>query len=183
MRGGNKGGKYMRLELLKSVVRSAMRTANRRLKQWQQSGINNPSFEDIKNRLMGSSFFGTNKKGESVLKMGGLDKRGLQELYNIQQSLKELGTPNQYEKKYRKLADQFANNDINIIGRAFERFRAIHGVRYEEYLEYVEKNGINENNMKHFDYVLKQLIMEEMDHEFTEQEVETFDQKTDFEKF
>lgn len=173
----------MRLELLKSVVRAGMRTANRRLKQWQQSGIDNPSFEDIKNRLMGSPFLGVNKKGESVLKMGGLDKRGLQELYNIQQSLKKLGTPNQYIKKYKKLADQFANGDINIIGRSFERFRAIHGVRYEQYLDYVEKNGINENNMKIFDYELKQLILEEMDHEFTEQEIESFDQKTDFEKF
>ena len=173
----------MRLELLKSVVRTGMRTANRRLKQWQQSGINNPSFEDIKNRLMGSPFFGTNKKGESVLKMGGLDKRGLQELYNIQQSLKKLGTPNQYVKKYRKLADQFANGDVNAIGRAFELFRAKHGQRYEEYLDYVAKRGINESNMKMLDYELKQLIMEEMDHEFTDQEVETFDQKTDFEKF
>ena len=173
----------MRLELLKSVVRAAMRTANRRLKQWQQSGINNTSFEDIKNRLMGSPFFGTNKKGESVLKMGGLDKRYLKELYNIQQSLKRLGTPKQYEKKYKKLADQFAKGDINIIGRSFERFRAIHGKNYEQYFDYVEKNGINENNMKYIDYELKRLIMEEMDHEFTEHEIETFDQKTDFEKF
>ena len=173
----------MRLELLKSVVRSGMRTANRRLKQWQQSGINNPSFEDIKNRLMGSPLLGINKKGESVLKMGGLDKRSLPELYNIQQSLENLGTPNQYKKRYRKLADQFANGDINIIGMSFERFRAKHGMRYEQYLEYVEKNGINENNMKYFDYVLKQLILEEINHEFTEQEIETFDQKTDFEKF
>ena len=173
----------MRLELLKSVVRAGMRTANRRLKQWQQSGINNTSFEDVKNRLMGSPFFGTNKKGESVLKMGGLDKRSLQELYNIQKSLKELGTPKQYEKKYRKLADQFAGGDINIIGRAFDLFRATHGKKYEQYIDYIEKNGINENNMKYLDYELKRLIMEEMDHEFTEQEIETFDQKTDFEKF
>ena len=173
----------MRLELLKSLVRVGMRTANRRLKQWQQSGINNPSFEDVKNRLMGSPYFGTNKKGESVLKMGGLDKRGLQELYNIQQSLKRLGTTKQYEKKYKKLADQLADGDINIIGRAFERFRAVHGKRYEEYLNYIEKNGINTNNMKHFDLEMQQLIMEEMGHEFTEQEIETFDQRTDFEKF
>ena len=173
----------MRLELLESVVRAGMRTANRRLEQWQQSGINNPSFEDVKNRIMGSPFFGTNKKGENVLKMGGLDKRSLQELYNIQQSLKKLGTPKQYEKKYKKLADQFAYGDINVIGRSFERFRAKHGKNYELYLEYIEKNGINENNMKYLDYELKQLILEEMDHEFTEQEIETFDQKTDFEKF
>lgn len=173
----------MRLELLKSVVRAGMRTANRRIQQWDQSGINNPSFEDVKNRLMSSPFFGTNKKGESVLKMGGLDERGLKELYNIQLSLKKLGTPNQYKKKYKKLADLLANGDINVISRAFERFRAIHGVRYKEYLDYVEKKGINENNMKNFDYVLKQLILEEIDHEFTEQEIETFDQKTDFEKF
>ena len=126
---------------------------------------------------------GTNKKGESVLKMGGLDKRSLKELYNIQQSLKRLGTPKQYEKKYKKLADQFAKGDINIIGRAFERFTAVHGKRYEEYLNYIEKNGINTNNPKHFDLEMQQLIMEEMDHEFTEQEIETFDQKTDFEKF
>ena len=173
----------MRLELLKSVVRSGMRTANRRLKQWQQSGINNTSFEDVKNRLIGSPFFGTNKKGESVLKIGGLNKRSLEELYNIQQSLKRLGTPKQYEKKYKKLADQFAKGDINIIGRAFERFTAVHGIRYEEYLNYIEKNGININNPKHFDLEMQQLIMEEMDHEFTELEIETFDQKTDFEKF
>ena len=173
----------MRLELLKSVVRAGMRTANRRLKQWQQSGIYNKSFEDVKRLLMGSPYLGTNKKGESVLKMGGLDKRGLQELYNIQKSLKELGTPNQYEKKYRKLAGQFAGGDINAVGRAFDRFRAIHGKNYEYYLSYVEKNGINENNMKYLDYELKRLIEEEMDHEFTDQEIKTFDQKTDFEKF
>ena len=183
MRGGNKGGKYMRLELLKSVVRAGMRTANRRLKQWQQSGINNPSFEDIKNRLMGSPFLGTNKKGESVLKIGGLDKRSLQELYNIQKSLKSLGTTNQYEKKYRKLADQFAGGDINAVGRAFDRFRATHGKYYEQYLSYIEKNGINENNKKYLDYELERLIQEEMEHEFTEQEIEIFDQRTDFEKF
>lgn len=173
----------MRLELLKSVVRSGMRTANRRLQQWQQSGINNTSFDDIKNRLMGSPFFGTNKKGENVLKMGGLDKRSLQELYNIQQSLKRLGTPKQYKKKYKKIADQFANGDINIIGRAFERFRAVHGKRYEEYLNYIEKNGINTNNPKHFDLEMQQLTMEEMGHEFTVQEIEIYDQRTDFEKF
>lgn len=173
----------MRLDLLKSVVRAGMRTANRRLQQWQQSGINNPSFEDVKNRLMGSPFFGTNKKGENVLKSGGLDKRALQELYNIQQSLKRLGTPNQYNKRYGRLASQFANGDINIIGRAFERFRAVHGKKYEVYLDYIEKNGINTNNPKHFDLEMQQLIMEELGHEFTEKEIETFDQKTDFEKF
>ena len=160
-----------------------MRTANRRLKQWQQSGINNSSFEDIKNRLMGSPFFGINKKGENVLKMGGLDKRSLQELYNIQKSLKMLGTPKQYVKKYKKLADQFANGDINVISRAFERFRAVHGKNYEMYLEYIEKNGINTNKPRYFDIEMQNLIMEEMGHEFTEQEIEIFDQRTDFEKF
>lgn len=173
----------MRLELLKAVVRAGMRTANRRLHQWQQSGINNPSFEDVKNRLMGSPFFGTNKKGENVLKMGGLDKRSLQELYNIQKSLKKLGTPKQYEKQYKKLADQFANGDINVVGRAMERFKARHAIIYSEYNDALKTTGINTGNKKHYDNEIIELIREEMKYEFTKKEVETFDQKTDFEKF
>ena len=52
----------MTLELLRSVARSLMRTANRRIKEYMKSGIKNPQVEDILETIQNRPYMSEKKK-------------------------------------------------------------------------------------------------------------------------
>ena len=54
----------MTLELLRSVARSLMRTANRRIKEYMKSGIKNPQVEDILETIQNRPYMSEKKKKE-----------------------------------------------------------------------------------------------------------------------
>lgn len=173
----------MRLDLLKSVVRNALRTANRRIKQYRESGIDNPTFTDLMGNIKNRPYFGKNKKGEDVLKMGGLDRRSMEELLDVTKSLKKMETPRQYNNKFKPLADKYAGGDINAIARALRSFRQIYGDRYESWVNFVlEKNNVSSKG----DSLAKRLediVKEGLSHEYTKSEVTERLSKGDWSEF
>ena len=92
----------MRLDLLKPVVRANMRTANRRLQQYAKSGVENPHLNSILEKIKGSPFYDVEK---NKLKMGGLSKRDLETLAEVQKEIKSVDTVNKYTKKVEKIYD------------------------------------------------------------------------------
>lgn len=173
----------MRLDLLKSVVRNALRTANRRIKQYSESGIDNPTFLDLIDSIKNRPYFGKNKKGEDVLRMGGLDRRNLEELLDVTKSLKDVATPRQYNDKFKPLADKYADGDINAIARALRAFRQIYGDRYESWVNYVlEKQNISSKGDT-LAMRLDDIIKEGLSHEYSEREVSERLSKGDWSAF
>lgn len=173
----------MRLDLLKSVVRNALRTANRRIKQYKESGIDNPTFTDLINNIKNRPYFGKNKKGDDVLKMGGLDRRNLEELLDVTKNLKNIETPRQYIEKYKSLADKYADGDINAIARAFRTFRQLYGDRYEVWTDWVKEKHRVESKGDTLAMRLDDLIKEGLAHEYSKGEVEERLQKGNWNEF
>ena len=56
----------MRLSLLKSIARSLLRTANRRLTQYRKLGLKNPDIEDILETISERPYFNKEKGHNSV---------------------------------------------------------------------------------------------------------------------
>ena len=67
--------------MLKPIIRANMRTANRRLQQYAKSGVDNPHLNSILEKIKGSSFYDAEK---NKLRMGGLSKRDLETLAEVQ---------------------------------------------------------------------------------------------------
>ena len=173
----------MRLDLLKSVVRNALRTANRRIKQYNESGIDNPTFTDLINSIKNRPYFGKNKRGEDVLKMGGLDRRNLEELFDVTKNLKNIETPRQYNDRYKSLADKYADGDINSIARALRTFRQLYGDRYEVWIQsVVDKQSILSKGDT-LAMRLDDIIKEGISHEYTDSEVSERLQKGNWSDF
>lgn len=173
----------MRLDLLKSVVRNALRTANRRIKQYKESGIDNPTFTDLIDSIKNRPYFGKNKKGEDALRMGGLDRRNLEELLNITKQLRKIETPRQFNDKYKALADKYANGDINAIARAFRSFRQIYGEDYNIWTDWVKEKHRVESRGDTLAIRLDDLIKEGLSHEYTKSEVKERLSKGDWSEF
>lgn len=173
----------MRLDLLKYVVRNALRTANRRIKQYKESGIDNPTFTDLINNIKNRPYFGQNKKGDNVLKMGGLDRRNLEELLDVTKNLKNIETPKQFIHKYKELADKYADGDINAIARAFRAFRQIYGEDYNIWTDWVKEKHRVESRGDTLAIRLDDLIKEGIAHEYSKSEVEERLQKGDWNEF
>ena len=173
----------MRLDLLKSVVRNALRTANRRIKQYRESGIDNPTFTDLINSIKNRPYFGKNKNGDDSLKMGGLDRRNLEELLDVTKQLRTIETPNQFIDKYKALADKYADGDINAIARAFRAFRQIYGEDYNIWTDWVKEKHRVESRGDTLAMRLDDLIKEGLAHEYSKSEVEERLQKGDWNEF
>ena len=83
----------MRLDLLKPIIRANMRTANRRLQQYAKSGVENPHLSSILEKIKGSPFYDVEK---NKLRMGGLSKRDLETLAEVQKEIKSIDTVTKY---------------------------------------------------------------------------------------
>lgn len=130
----------MTLELLKSVARSLMRTANRRIKDYMKSGVKNPQMADLMETVSNRPYM--SEKG--TLTMRGLNQRELEELVEVQRELRDISSVKQYKKNVEKIykkAGYPAGTDVNLYYRAVKTFESVHGAYYREWTDYVEKTG------------------------------------------
>lgn len=173
----------MRLELLRSVARSLLRTANRRLSQYREKGLKNPDIEGILEKIKNRPYF-NEKKG--TLKTGGLDKSELKELIEVQQSLRSSETPVQYIKNVKKIYKKSGVNvkeDLNLFYRAIERFEQTHGTYYREWTNYIERMGRIESKGDTLSRWFREILNEQMQKEYTPQEVESITKDSGFKDF
>ena len=173
----------MRLNLLKSIARSVLRTANRRLSQYRKSGLKNPDIEDILETISERPYF---NKEKGRLMTGGLDKNELKELIEIEKSLRSTETPRQYKKMVESVYKQSgypANTDPNLFYRALKRFEAVHGTYYKEWTDHVLETGEIESKGGTLARWFREILDEQLEHEFTQEEVENLENDGGFEAF
>ena len=90
----------MQLTLLRSIARSLMRTANRRIQSYRKKGIQNPDIEDILENIENRPYYDPNK-GRLVMK--GLSERELSELIEVQRELRKTETVREYSKTVKDI--------------------------------------------------------------------------------
>ena len=173
----------MRLNLLKSIARSLLRTANRRLSQYQKSGLKNPDIEDILGTISERPYF---NKEKGRLMTGGLNKSDLEELIEVERTLKKTETTNQYKNKVEKFYENAgypADTDPNLFYRALKRFEAVHGTYYREWTNHVLETGELESKGGTLARWFRDILDEQIEHEYTPEEVENLKNEGGFEDF
>lgn len=173
----------MRLNLLKSIARSLLRTANRRLSQYRKSGLKNPDIEDILETISERPYF---NKEKGKLMSGGLNRGDLEELIEVERTLKKAETANQYIKKvinFYEKAGYPGDTDPNLFYRALKRFEAVHGTYYKEWTDHVLETGNIESKGDTLARWFKDILDEQKGHEYTQEEVEDLENEWGFENF
>ena len=173
----------MQLTLLRSIARSLMRTANRRIQSYRKKGIQNPDIEGILENIENRPYYDPNK-GRLVMK--GLSERELSELIEVQRELRKTETVREYSKTVEdiyKSAGIPPETDINIFHRAIKRFESTHGAYYQEWTDYVERKGIIESKGDTLAQWLKEILYEQVEKEYTRQEAENILSQDGFQKF
>ena len=173
----------MRLNLLKSIARSLLRTANRRLSQYRKSGLKNPDIEDILETISERPYF---NKEKGRLMTGGLDKNELEELIEIEKSLRSAETPRQYKKMVENVYKQSGypdKTDPNLFYRAIKRFESAHGAYYKEWTNHILEVGQIESKGDTLARWFKEILYEQKGHEYTSEELENLENEGCFEYF
>lgn len=173
----------MRLNLLKSIARSLLRTANRRLSQYRKSGLKNPDIEDILETISGRPYF---NKEKGKLMTGGLDRSDLEELVEVEKSLRSTETPHQYKKMVENVYKQSGypdKTDPNLFYRAIKRFESTHGSYYKEWTNNILESGSIESKGNTLARWFKDILDEQKGHEYTAEEVENLENEGGFEEF
>ena len=173
----------MQLTLLRSIARSLMRTANRRIKSYRKKGVQNPDIEGILENIENRPYYDPHK-GRLVMK--GLSERELSELIEVQRELRKTETVREYSKTVKdiyKSADIPPETDINMFYRAVKKFESAHGAYYQEWTDYVEKKGIIESKGDTLAQWLEEVLNEQIKKEDTRQEAESIISQDGFQKF
>ena len=173
----------MQLTLLRSIARSLMRTANRRIQSYRKRGIQNPDIEGILENIENRPYYDPNK-GRLVMK--GLSERDLSELIEVQRELRKTETVREYSKvveKIYKSAGIPPKTDINMFYRAIKRFEAAHGAFYQEWTDYVERKGIIESKGDTLAQWFKDILYEQTKREYTRKEAEIIFSQDGFSQF
>lgn len=173
----------MRLNLLKSIARSLLRTANRRLSQYRKLGLKNPDIEDILDAISDRPYF---NKEKGRLMTGGLDRSDLEELIEIEKSLRSAETPRSYKKSVEKIykeAGYSSETDPNLFYRSIKRFESAHGEYYKEWTNNILESGSIESKGNTLARWFKDILDEQKGHEFTQEEVENLENEGGFEEF
>lgn len=173
----------MRLNLLKSIARSLLRTANRRLSQYRKSGLKNPDIEDILETISERPYF---NKEKGRLMTGGLTRNELEELVEVERSLRSVETPRAYKKSVEKVYKQVgysSGTDINMFYRAIKRFESAHGAYYREWTNNILEDGKIESKGDTLARWFKDILDEQRGHEYTPEEVENIKSDGGFEEF
>ena len=173
----------MQLTLLRSIARSLMRTANRRIQSYRKKGIQNPDIEGILENIENRPYYDPNR-GRLVMK--GLSERELSELIEVQRELRKTETVQKYSKTVKdiyKSADIPEDTDINIYYRAIKRFESIHGAYYNEWTDYVERARKIESKGDTLAQWFKEILNEQIKKEYTRQEAESILSQDGFQKF
>ena len=173
----------MRLNLLKSIARSLLRTANRRLSQYRKSGLKNPDIEDILDAISERPYF---NKEKGKLMTGGLDKNELNELIEVERTLRSAETPRQYKKMVENVYKQSGysdKTDPNLFYRAIKRFESAHGAYYKEWTNHILEVGKIESKGDTLARWFKDILGEQKGYEYTPEEVENLENEEGLEKF
>lgn len=173
----------MRLNLIKSIARSLLRTANRRLSQYQKSGLKNPDIEDILETISERPYF---NKEKGRLMTGGLTRNEIEELIEVERTLKKTETTNQYIKKVKNFYENAgypADTDPNLFYRALKRFEAVHGTYYREWTNHVLETGKIESKGGTLARWFREILDEQIEYEYTPEEVEDLKNEGGFENF
>ena len=173
----------MRLNLLKSIARSLLRTANRRLSQYRKSGLKNPEIEDILGTISERPYF---NKEKGRLMTGGLDKSDLEELVEVEKSLRSAETPRSYKKTVENIyneAGYSSETDPNLFYRAIKRFESAHGAYYKEWTNHILESGSIESKGDTLAKWFKDILDEQKGREYTQEEVEDLENEVGFEEF
>ena len=173
----------MRLNLLKSIARSLLRTANRRLSQYRKSGVKNPDIEDILETISERPYF---NKEKGRLMTGGLDRSDLEELIEVEKSLRSAETPRSYKKTVEKIykeAGYSSETDTNLFYRAIKRFESAHGAYYKEWTNNILEVGKIESKGDTLARWFKDILDEQKGHEYNPEEVENLEYEGGFEEF
>ena len=173
----------MRLNLLKSIARSLLRTANRRLSQYRKSGLKNPDIEDIIETISERPYF---NKEKGKLMTGGLSRNEIEELIEVERTLKKTETAKQYTEKvmnFYKNAGYPANTDPNLFYRALKRFEAVHGTYYKEWTDHVLETGKIESKGGTLARWFREILDEQLNYEYTPEEVENLKNEEGLEEF
>lgn len=173
----------MRLNLLKSVARSLLRTANRRLSQYRKSGVKNPDIEDILDTISERPYF---DKEKGRLMTGGLDKSDLEELVEVEKSLRSAETPRAYKKSVEKIyneAGYSSDTDPNLFYRAIKRFESAHGTYYKEWTNNILEAGNIESKGDTLAGWFRDILDEQKGHEYSQEEVESKSSEYGWEAF
>ena len=173
----------MRLNLLKSIARSLLRTANRRLSQYRKTGLKNPEIEDILDTISDRPYF---NKEKGRLMTGGLDRSDLEELVEVEKSLRSAETPRSYKKSVEKIyneAGYSSETDPNLFYRAIKRFESAHGAYYKEWTNNILESGNIESKGDTLAKWFKDILDEQKGYEYTPEEVEDLESEGGFEDF
>lgn len=173
----------MRLNLLKSIARSLLRTANRRLSQYRKSGLKNSDIEDIIENISDRPYF---NKEKGRLMTGGLDRSDLEELVEVEKSLRSIETPRAYKKSVEKIykeAGYSSETDPNLFYRAIKRFESVHGAYYKEWTNHILEVGEIESKGDTLARWFKDILDEQKGHEYTAEEVENLENEGGFKEF
>lgn len=177
-----------KLALLRKAVRSAMRTANRRLQDYASKGVEHPRINSLLNNIEYRKFF---NKDTGRLTMKNLSERDLSELLEVQKTLKDIPTEVKYEKSVRKMyeenADLFpdgADVDVNLFTRSLESFYSKHGDKYKDWGDWVVEHSKIESKGDTLAQEYRKILQEYSGKELSTQEVESIlSQRDGFEKF
>lgn len=177
-----------KLALLRKAVRSAMRTANRRLMNYASKGVEHPRINSLLNNIEYRKFF-NNDTGRLTMK--NLSERELSELLEVQKTLKDIPTVRKYEKSVRKMfeenEDLFPDGtdvDVNLFTRALESFYSKHGDKYRDWGNWVVEHSKIESSGDTLAQEYRKILQEYSGKELSQQEVRTKLSQTDgFEKF
>lgn len=173
----------MQLTLLRSIARSLMRTANRRIQSYRKKGIQNPDIEGILENIENRPYYDPNK-GRLVMK--GLSERDLSELIEVQRELGKTDTVPKYSKTVEaiyKSADIPPDTDINMFYRTIKRFESTHGAYYREWTDTIVKTGKIESKGDTLAQWFKEILNEHIKKEYTRQEAENIFSQDGFSQF
>lgn len=173
----------MQLTLLRSIARSLMRTANRRIQSYRKKGIQNPDIEGILENIENRPYYDPDK-GRLVMK--GLSERELSELIEVQRELRNADTVQKYSntvKNIYKSAGIPPETDINMFYRAIKRFESVHGAYYQEWTDWVEKKEIIESKGDTLAQWFREILDEQIKKEYTRQEAESILSQDGFSQF
>lgn len=172
-----------RLELLRSVARSLLRTANRRLTQYKKAGILNPDIENLLDKIEYQPYFNVEK---GKLQMSGLNTSQLKDLVEVERYLRGTETVRVYKKSVKKIYDSVGidpKTDPNLFYRAVKRFEETHGTYYREWTNNIEKSGdIIAKGDTLRDWFME-ILNEQIKKEYTPQEVESITKDFGFKDF
>lgn len=173
----------MQLTLLRSIARSLMRTANRRIQSYRKKGIQNPDIEGILENIEKRPYYDSNK-GRLVMK--GLSERELSELIEVQRGLRKTETVREYIKTVKDIYNAAGippGTDINMFYRAIKRFESAHSAYYREWTDSIEKTGTIESKGDTLAQWFREILYEQIEKEYTRQEAESILSQDGFSQF